>query len=800
MPSEYSTQNRYLYLKSPLKAGDLLLTGFTGHEAISELFWFDLDLRATNRTNIEFDKLLGQKTGFGIEEGDKRDQRPFHGIVTRFTQFARDKEFTHYRMRVEPQFWLLTQRTRSRIFQHISVPDILKNVLDGLDVAFEIQGTFHPRDFCVQYRESDFDFASRLMEEEGIYYFFKFAEASHTLVVANTAQSHLDVPGDSKLIYEELEGGTRDEERISAWEKEQNLRSGKYTVWDHNFQLPYKRLEAEKTVIDSVQAGKVAHKLKIAGNEKLEVYEYPGGYASRFDGVDKGGGDSAGNLQKVFEDNKRTAGIRMQQLETPMLEIRGASNYRQMIPGYKFTLQRHFNADGQYAIVSANHEAYEGSFRSAASQEIQNHYGNSFTCIPLSLPYRPPRKTTRPFIHGCQTAIVSGPPNEEIFTDKYGRIKIQFHWDREGKGDADSSCWVRVGTSSAGKGWGAISIPRIGQEVIVDFLEGDPDRPIVVGSVYNADMMPSYSLPAAKIRSGMKSRSSPGGGGFNEIRMDDTKNSEQIFINGQYDLDLRVGHDCRETIGNDRHLTVGQDLYEEVGRDCHIETKRDYIHKIGRDVHQTTAGKAAYAVGESYSLKIGSDAILKVGGNLGATVASNFVIKAGSNIVLESGAGVTIKGPGGHVTIDASGVTIVGTIVKINSGGAPLSGSPGSPVPPSNPMKALLADTAQPGGASYKTQIAAMSAVTLSAMASAAAPTHDPDSEENRKKTAWVELSLENADGSPAAGVAYRVTLPDESVYSGTLDEKGLARVDGIDPGQVKIAFPELDKEAWEPE
>jgi len=797
MAPDYSTEHRYLYLDTPVEG--LLLTGFTGHEAISELFYFDLDLRATNRTNIEFDKLLGQKTGFGLEVSDLGDKRPFHGIATRFTQFARDKEFTHYRMRVEPQFWLLTQRVRSRIFQHISVIDILKKVLDGLDVAFEIQGTFHPRDFCVQYRESDFDFASRLMEEEGIYYFFKFSEEGHTLVLANTPQSHADVPGESKLIYDEVQGGTRDEERVSAWEKEQDLRSGKYTVWDHSFQLPNKNLEAERTVIESVQAGKVTHKLKIAGNEKLEVYEYPGGYASRFDGIDKSGGDKPADLQKIFDDNKRVAGIRMQQLETPMLEIRGASSYRQMIPGYKFTLDRHFNADGSYVIVSANHEAYEGSFRSTDANEVENHYGNSFTCIPAALPFRPARRTARPFIHGCQTAIVSGPSGEEIFTDKYGRVKVQFHWDREGQGDADSSCWIRVGTNWAGKNWGGISIPRIGQEVIVEFLEGDPDRPIVIGSVYNADMMPSYELPAAKIRSGLKSRSSPGGGGFNEIRMDDTKNSEQVFINAQYDMDLRVGHDCRDTIGNDLHCITGQDYYEEVGRDCHIKTARDYIHDIGRDVHQTIGGKAAHLVGESCSLKVGGDMIASVGGNMSASVAANLVIKAGANIVLEGGSGITIKGPGGHVTIDASGVTIVGMLVKINSGGAPLAGSLGSLVHPSKPSKALLADTAQPGGASYKTQLAAMAPMELQALAAAAAPTHKPASEEKKTKTAWVEVSLENADGTPAAGVAYRVTLPDASVYSGTLDDKGFARVEGLDPGQVKITFPELDKEAWEP-
>ncbi len=805
----YSTENRYLYLKSPL-GDDLLLAGFTGQESISELFRFELDLLAENSKTIAFDKLLGQKTGFGFEEGDdgKQKKRPFHGIVSRVVQLARGKEFTHYRMDVEPRVWLLTQTVRSRIFQHLSIPDILKKVLQGIDAAYEIQGTFHPREFCVQYQESDFAFASRLMEEEGIYYFFKFTEDGHTMVLANTSQSHPDVPEDSKLIFEEMEGGTRDESRISLWEKTQDLRSGKYTTWDHHFELPYKHLEAEQTVVDTVQAGKVTHKLKVGGNDKLEIFDYPGGYAARFDGVDKGGGDADSTLQKVFEDNKRTVGIRMQQVETPMLLVKGASNYRQMTPGYRFTLQRHFNADGQYVILSVDHEAVEGSFR-AESSEGENHYGNSFKCLPFALPFRPARKTSRPFIHGCQTAVVSGPAGEEIFTDKYGRVKVQFHWDREGKGEADSSCWVRVATTWAGKQWGAISIPRVGHEVIVDFIEGDPDRPIIVGSVYNADLMPSYTLPEHKTRSGVKSRSSIGGGGFNEVRFEDKKDSEQIFIHGQKDLDVRVENDRREWIGNDRHLIVKRDRYEEVTRDCHIKAGRDQRQDIGRDSHEAIAGKAAYSVGGSYSMKVDGDVALQFGGKLSETVGSDISIKAGGKITLLAGAGLTIQGPGGHVTIDAAGVTIVGTMVKINSGGAPLSGAAGSLVSPLGPGTALIADNAVPGGASFKTQIAAMSVAELASLAAAAAPSHSPpsgdgNSEDNKKsedkvKTAWVEITLENPDGTPAAGAAYRIVLPDDSVASGSLDEKGFARVDGIEPGQVKITFPELDKEAWEP-
>src|SRR5262249_55007498 len=263
---------------------------------------------AENRTDVSFDKLLGQAVTVTLllPQGGKRY---FNGICNRVSQGQRDNTFTHYHMEVVPMLWLLTKNSQSRIFQHVSVPDILKKVLAGLDVTYELQGTFHPRDYCVQYRESDFAFASRLMEEEGIFYFFKHTAKGHQMVVANTPQSHPDLPGLSKIIYEELKGGGRDEQRITAWEKVQELRSGKVTLWDHCFELPHKHLEADKAIQDSAAVGKVTHKLGVGSNGRLEIYDYPGAYAQRFDGVDRGGGDQAGELGKIFEDNKRTVEI-----------------------------------------------------------------------------------------------------------------------------------------------------------------------------------------------------------------------------------------------------------------------------------------------------------------------------------------------------------------------------------------------------------------------------------------------------------------------------------------------------------
>ncbi len=563
----YLQAERALTVTTPLGGDALLLAGFTGEEAISQLFHFQLDLLAENQTNVAFDRLLGQKISINLTLPD-RGKRHFNGICNRVSQGERDATFTSYRVEIVPQFWLLTKKAQSRIFQHVSAPDILKKVFEGLDVTFELQGTFHPRDFCVQYRETDFQFASRLMEEEGIYYFFKHSADGHKMVVANTPSSHPDMPVANRIIYEETEGGRREEDRIFHWEKSQELRAGKYTLWDHCFELPHKHLETDKTIQDGVQVGSVNHKLKVGGNDRLELYDWPGRYAQRFDGVDRGGGAQPAELQKIFEDNGRTVGIRMQEEAVSSLVIRGASNCRQFVSGHKFTLERHFNANGQYVLTSVQHTAsLTGDYRAGGGGAFQ--YENRFTCIPFAVPYRPLRSTPKPVVQGTQTAVVVGPAGEEIFTDKYGRVKVQFHWDRQGKNDAGSSCWVRVGTLWAGKQWGIIHIPRIGQEVIVDFLEGDPDNPIIVGSVYNAETMPPYELPANKTQSGIKTRSSLGGSpaNFNEIRFEDKKGSELLTIHAEKDQSISVENDESHTVGHDRTKDIAHDETTHVGHD-----------------------------------------------------------------------------------------------------------------------------------------------------------------------------------------------------------------------------------------
>ena len=696
---EFTQENRRLQVDTPLGKDVVVITGLTGTEAISRLFSFQLDLIAENKTNVAFDKLLGKSVTVHLDLPDDTSKRHINGICIRMTQGERgtlaedSKSFTSYKMEIVPKLWRLSQKAQSRIFQQLSVPDILKKVLGehGVEFTPEIQGTFHPRDYCVQYHETDFNFVSRLMEEEGIYYFFKHADGSHNMVLANTPGSHPAVPGPVSLIYEHTEGGARDEDRIHDWQKTQELRPGKYVLWDHSFELPHKHLEAEKTTLDAITVGTVSHKLKVGENEKLEIYDFPGEYAQRYDGIDKSGGDRPSDIQHIFEDNDRTVGIRMGQEETPGLLIKATSTVRHLVAGHKFTLERHFNANGEYVIVSLSHAVLASAdFRSGTGQEFQ--VKNTFTCLPSALPFTPPRVTPRPFVQGTQTAVVVGPPGEEIFTDKYGRVKVQFHWDREGKNNADSSCWVRVGTMWAGRQWGAIHIPRIGHEVIVAFQEGDPDQPIIVGSVYNADMMPPYELPENKTQSGIKSRSSKGGGtaNFNELRLEDKKGQEQVYLHAERNLDTvveadetrDVGHDRTTKIHNDDKLTVDNDRTTYVGRVDDLEVGADRSALIHVNDWLKVEGERLITCKGMHHTHAKSDLVHQVDKDLVQTVTGQVTITAQAGLTVTTptatftvtsltvqAAGAMNVTAGGAVSVNATGaISLTGSAVTVNAG------------------------------------------------------------------------------------------------------------------------------------
>jgi type VI secretion system secreted protein VgrG len=635
-------KHRPLEVVTPLGPDALLLKGFTGREGLSQLFDFQLDLVAENNRKIPFEQLLGQPAGIRLALSNGK-HRFFHGIVSRMSQGRQDQRYTHYRAQMVPQLWLLSKRVQSRIFQHRTVPQILAEVLQGLSVSCQIQGKFEPRDYCVQYRESDFAFASRLMEEEGIYYFFTHTKDKHQLVLANSPSSHPEVPELPEAIYDELEGGVRDEFRVHEWEKVQELRSGKTTLWDHCFELPGQNLQGQRSIGAPVQVGKVAHRQQLPSNQALEIYDYPGDYAGRFDGIDKGGAERPGELKKIFEDNQRTARIRMEQEALPGLVIHGASNCRQLVSGHQFNLQRHFDADGPYVLTTVEHFAqFDQQFDSGSSGDLD--YRNRFRCVPLALPFRPPRVTPQPRVEGTQTAVVVGPKGEEIFTDKYSRVKVQFHWDRQGKNDADSSCWVRVATNWAGKQWGFIQIPRIGQEVIVDFLEGDPNQPIIIGSVYNAETMPPFKLPEKKMISGTKSNSYKGGGGYNELSFDDTKGKEKINVHAQFDMVTTVEHDDTQTVHRNREIKVDGTHTETITQATKITIEKGiYEHDVAKG---TSTSHVKDKVTENYDA------------TQDTTVQSNITITS-------TGGGIKVQAPGDAKTVPPAGEIMILAAKKI---------------------------------------------------------------------------------------------------------------------------------------
>jgi type VI secretion system secreted protein VgrG len=625
MAKSFLEENRYLYIKSSLGANELLLHSFTGTEAVSELFSFQLELLSEN-PRIRFEDILGQPVTFGILGPEGSDPRHINGIVTAFTQLPKTERFSTYRAVVSPKVWTLKRNQYSRIFQNLSVGDILTKVFQGsgiTDFKLELQGQHDPRIYCVQYRETDFNFISRLMEEEGIFYFFKHTMNAHKMVIADSPVSHPDLPEYDSLSFDEIKGGLRDEAAIHGWAKTQELRSGKYSLRDYSYDRPKLDLSVEQTILDAVQVGKVTHYLRVAGNDQFEIYDYPGGYGIREQG---GGAKSAG---------EPIAKHGVEHLEMSQFLIRGESNAFNLTPGYKFNFRRHEDSDGSYILTRVTHSAREGGFVSG-EKFGDDHYSNMFECIPNSLHYRPGQKAVKPRVHGCQTAVVVGPAGEEIYTDDKGRIKVQFHWDREGKNDGSSSCWVRVATLWADKNWGMIHVPRIGQEVIVDFLEGDPDCPIIIGSVYNGDNMPPYSLPGDKTQSGIKTRSSKGGatGNFNEIRFEDLKGSEEIHVQAEKDMTVRVKHDRTTNIDNDEILKILRDRTTTVDRDD--------MSSIGKHMH----------------LDAGSEIVLKTG-------SSKIVMKSSGTIEI-SGVDVTIKGSA-QITSEAGAThTIKGGLVKIN--------------------------------------------------------------------------------------------------------------------------------------
>lgn len=519
----HTQEDSRIAISTPLGKDVLLLRGFSGKEAISQPFHFDLDLLSEN-DSFKFEDIVGKNVTLRIFDLDG-SERYWNGFISRFSQGSRERQLTTYHAEMVPWLWFLTQTTDCRIFQNQKVPDIIQKVFEDLgfrDFEKRLYGAFNSREYCVQYRETDFNFVSRLMEEEGLYYYFRHEAHKHVLVLANEPVAHEPCPKQNEARYDSR-GGMAYDDVVTSWRHEQAFRPGVWTQSDYNFETPSTSLT-----------------VSVAGSNPFEMYDYPGEHLVRSDG-------------------DRLARIRLQEQTVPCVVSRGASRCRHFNTGFRFKLNDHYrsNCNTEYLLTSLEHIASQPVGSAAdAGREEEFSYQNRFECIPFSTPFRPARVTPHPVVQSCQTAVVVGPAGEEIYTDKYGRVKVQFHWDREGKRDEKSSCWMRVSQVHAGKGFGGIDTPRIGEEVIVGFLEGDPDKPIIIGRVYNGQNAPPGDLPKSGMVAGIKSNSTPGGGGNNAIMLDDTKGKEALNINAQHDMTTTVGHDRTATITNNDTLTV----------------------------------------------------------------------------------------------------------------------------------------------------------------------------------------------------------------------------------------------------
>ena len=659
--STFTQDYRNLSIGTPLGKDKLLLHGFHYVETLGRLFDLEADLLSVD-FNIDFDQIVGKNVSIRLESAEG-SPRYFNGYVARFVQTGVRGRLAQYRAKILPWLWFLTRTADCRIFQNKSVPEIIKEVfrVDGFtDFSEKLRGNYQPKIYCVQYRETDFNFVSRLMEQEGIYYYFEHQNGSHNLVLADDPGCHT---GGSKVsaVYNPESDGTGAAACVESFEMEQEIQAGSYAVNDFNFKTPKVSLLARSEIVNKHE------------QSKFELYDYPGEFEKHSQGT-------------VYSK------IRIEEMQAQHLLGRGETSARRVSAGSILSLERHPRKDWNkdYLVTSASLHVLGEHFEGSGDHGRGEFYSCRFAVLDSHSHFRPGRQTSKPVVQGPQTAIVVGPKGEEIFTDEYGRIKVQFHWDRYGKADESSSCWLRVSQAAwAGNGWGSIHIPRVGQEVIVEFLEGDPDMPIVTGRVYNGDHKPPYKLPDERTKSTVKSNSSKGGQGFNELRFEDKKGDEQVYLHAERNLRIKVKRTTREWNGANRHLIVEKDQMERVDGDKHSTVVGDRNTLVQSSDSLIVEEDLLTKVKGGFSLNIVGDQQEKVGGKFATSVGTEVHIKAGTKIILEAGAQISLKVGGNFVDIGPGGVTISGTMVNINSGGSAGSGSGSSPQNPDRAKKPL---------------------------------------------------------------------------------------------------------------
>ncbi|MGH9468096.1 MAG: type VI secretion system Vgr family protein [Terriglobales bacterium] len=591
---------RPLQLTSPLGENTFVVQSFAGEERLSGLFRYTLEL-VSEDANLDFSSIVGQAVTLkiGLPSGG---QQFVNGVVGRFVAVAHTARYTTYEAELHPWLWLLGMCAGCQIFQNLSAPDIVKKVFGDLGfTAYKdaLTATYAARDYCVQYNETALAFVSRLLEEEGIFYFFAHDDSSHTLVLADDSSAYGTCPNLPTATLRPEAGSLQLEDAVLDCRLEQQVVVGRYQLDDYNFQIPATDLLAA--------AGK--------GDAGKTWYSYPGRYAAQADGESR-------------------AGLRLGAHEAAASRIQGSSTCRAFHAGCQFALAGHYRSDAntQYVLTELS---LGGD---------QNRYHNQFEAIAVTQPFRPPLATPRPVVAGCQTAAVVGRSGDEIFTDEYGRVKVKFHWDQSSATDETSSCWIRVAQSWAGKQWGASFLPRVGQEVVVSFEEGDPDRPLITGSVYNAQQVTPYTLPDNQTRSTVKSHSSPQQDGNNEIRFEDKAGSEELFMQAQKDMNVTVLNDQAITVAQNRTVTVQQKnetlVVDKGDRLIQVNTGKE-THSVKGTRELTVTGNETRTNSADFTQTVSGNYSLKISGNLSIEVSGSVSIKAGTSLTNKAGTALT---------------------------------------------------------------------------------------------------------------------------------------------------------------
>ena len=641
-------------IKSPLPPGRddepaLILHSMTIEEHMSAPFTYTIDA-VSSQFEIDPNKLLGQSVTVTNKIHER--ERHFNGLVSKFVSLGRLGNYAHYRITLRPWFWFLSKTVDCRIFQRLTVNKIFDKVAKEThgfaDFRDSTTASYPEREYCVQYRESAFAFLSRMLEEEGIAYYFEQDKDEHVMVLVDSKSGYEVVDsgpdlGDEIPFRQEGEAQV-DQEHISLWHVEHNVQTGSYVLDDFDFMKPSVDLEA------------VSQVSRKHDQSEFEVFDYPGRYTRA---------ESDG---KRSDDGDRFAKIRIEELQSAHKMIKGKSDHRGLTVGHTFNLTEYplEEENDEYVVLGMDVKVQTDEVE-VVRKGSKSEYEVEFIAYPSKDPYRPPTRTPKPVVKGPQTAIVVGKSGQEIDTDKYGRVKVQFHWDREGESDENSSCWVRVSQTWAGKTWGGIQIPRIGQEVVVDFLEGDPDKPLITGRVYNDEQMPPYELPDNKTQSGVKSRSTMDGTTetFNELRFEDKADEEEIYFHAEKNFTrvvenddvLKIGFekadpgDQTTEINNDQSITIGQNRSAEIqgGDDSIVVNSGNHSIKV--------------SAGES-TIEAAQKITLKVGGSTVTIEPASITIKA-PQIKIEGSATADLKSA--MTTVEGSGMaTVKGGLVKIN--------------------------------------------------------------------------------------------------------------------------------------